>query len=173
MIVFTACDFCKVVQSIYAPSIPFNAQVSKVVLFSMRDAVIHLSWLVTHFVRSFWEENRATRLITHLSSEVGTLQAEIHRTEQILKGYGTLLERCESQHRTQNTGNAIFLVIFCVILLSLLINRFVRPRRPAVSVVADTGGSSDSDENGPIALQTQPNVKGPQRPSTFGRGKQR
>ena len=155
------------------PIYTFHAQVSKVLLVSMRDALIHLSWLVTHFVRSFWEERRAERLISHLSSEVETLQAEIHRTEQILKGYGTLLERCESQHKIQNTGNAIFLLIFCVILVSLLINRCVQPRRPVLSVAADTGGSSDSDENGPIVLQTKPNVSGPQRPSTFGRGKQR
>lgn len=139
----------------------------------MKDAAVHLVWVLTHFLRTLWTDQKQNQLVDTLSYEVSTLQAEIHRTQNILKGYGNLLERCETQHRVQWWGNTAFLLTAVLLLVCLVVVRLCRPQRVVLPVIADTGGSSDSDEPGPNCSQVRSSSLGPQRPSTFGRAKQR
>ena len=69
----------------------------------MRDAIVHLSWLLTHVARTLWGDHHTTGVVTALGEEVRVLQAELHRTHRILEGYSLIVEQgrdCHWAHRT-------------------------------------------------------------------------
>lgn len=133
---------------------------------------IHLTWLVTHFVRSFFGDCQSRQLVTSLAKEVDTLSAELHRTQRLLAGYGNLIESCEHSYRAQSRNNLIFFGGL-VILVCLLFWSWCKPKRTTPVICDSTGGSSDSDDPGPIVARPGTRSLGPVRPSAFGKGKQR
>ena len=62
----------------------------------MSESPIHIAWLVTHILRSLFERHQGSTLVEGLTIEVQTLQAELHRSQRVLAGYGELLQRCEA-----------------------------------------------------------------------------
>ena len=151
------------------PHCHFFSRTSAFVGF-MRDIVVHLVWIGTHCARTLWGDNRSTSWLASLTREVEVLQSELHRTQRVLNGYGTLLERCEKGHRFQAFGNSCFFGIL-LLLTIILFCSWCRGRRPAQPLRLTAADSSSSDEqtsyNQPVVgLQT-----GPHRPSTLGRGK--
>ena len=86
----------------------------------MRDFVVHLVWLTTHFLCSVFERDPAAGLLESLSSEVKVLQAELHRAHSLIKGYNLAFEREERASRFQIRGLELFtLIIFFLTLESL------------------------------------------------------
>ena len=140
----------------------------------MRDQLVHFIWLGTHFLRTLIDNRGADQLGSLLTEEVRVLQAELHRTQQVLEGYSLVVGRCENRIQLQNRGNQIFLLVIVVALCGLLISFCrgkVRPVQPPIFASAGTGGSSESDDSldqkpAPIAP-----LKGPARPSLLGKGK--
>ncbi len=145
----------------------------------MSEAPIHIAWLVTHILRSWFERHQGATLIEGLSVEVQTLQAELHRSQRVLAGYGELLQRCESNHRWQAWGNSVFCCILILFAVVAVHTWWVyRPRVPvtrAPTTGDSTGGSSDSEDNTTLAVAVpNPNLAGgPLRPSQLGKGKKR
>ena len=140
----------------------------------MRDQLVHFIWLGTHFVRTLIDNRGADQLGSLLTEEVRVLQAELHRTQQILEGYSLVVGRCENRLQLQFRGNQLFLLVIIVALCGLVFASLrgrVRPTQPPVIAVAGTGGSSESDDS--LDHQPAPTapLKGPARPSLLGKGK--
>lgn len=145
----------------------------------MSESPIHIAWLVTHILRSLFERHQGSTLVEGLTIEVQTLQAELHRSQRVLAGYGELLQRCEANHRWQAWGNSVFCCILVVFAAISVHTWWVyRPRAPLVRsppIGGSTGGSSDSEDNTTIAVPG-PNLTtlgGPLRPSQLGKGRKR
>ena len=136
----------------------------------MRDLLVHLSWLATHFVRTWWGDQQARALLDSLASEVEVLQAELHRTHRILSGYGTLIDRCDRQHWLVAFGNFWFFGVL-LILVVLLFATWCRRKSTRQITLGETGGSSESSDSGPTSPALTHQKQGLCRPSTFGRGK--
>lgn len=140
----------------------------------MPDHHIHLGWLVTHFLRSILETKQRQQLFDGLTAEVRTLQAEFDRTQRVIQGYGTLLDKCERHQLLQNRGNSIFLLSIIVVVAAWLYVRFWHSR--SLKGLADTGGSSDSEVSpGHLAIPSTGTAehRGLVRPSVLGKGKHR
>ena len=156
---------CCPMQSFYSQEIPASS-------FSMpiREVAIHVSWLVTHFARTLLAEQQAQSWLAGLTTEIEVLQAELHRTQRIMSGYGALLERCERGHRFQAFGNLCFTIIL-VALTALLFASWCRCRRVERPPQLTSGDSTSSDEPGPLVQTGATPQPGPRRPSTFSKGK--
>ena len=138
-------------------------------LVPMRDLLVHLAWIGTHFARTLWDDNPSQRWLASLTSEIEVLQAELHRTQRILNGYGSLLERCERGQRYQVWGNTCFFIII-LLLTATLFASWCKLRRTAPIPRLTAGDSPSSDELGSSEQPRGLQQTGPCRPSTF-RGK--
>lgn len=154
----------------------------------MREVILHLSWLITHFVRTHWESKSGEQLIVGLAEEVKVLQAELHRAHRILEGYSVISDREEQINQFRFQGNIVFLVVTLILVGALVFNCRTRRvvKKPGLSI-GDTGGSSSSDsdlgtDQNPEGKSEFPSIPeiirrgtgragGPTRPSSFGRGR--
>lgn len=149
----------------------------------MRDAIVHVCWLLTHFCRTVWEKDSTQQAIASLTQEVQVLQAELHRAHRLLEGYNTVLAREGAIFTTHTRGVVAFTIIIAILTFLLWISwRPVRPRlgvraSGSKSVTGNTGGSSSeesvADQIVPAALLDPPVTKGPLRPSSLGKGKRK
>ena len=145
----------------------------------MRDAIVHLSWLLTHVARTLWGDHHTTGVVTALGEEVRVLQAELHRTHRILEGYSLIVEQGRDCHWAHRKSVQFFTLLFVVLafLLWWTWNRKTKTLAASITArsVGDTGGSSDSDESAidqkPLqALRVVQRGGSIARPSSFGKG---
>ena len=142
----------------------------------MRDQLAHAFWILSHIARSAFEDHRDRNLGQALAAEVKVLQAELHHTQRLLAGYSEVVSTCEKRNSSQSRINDS-LIVLLVLLLGLLLwfwiqKRFVRqPVR--TTVVADTGGSSESESGTDVPKFSVPQLRsGPVRPSQLLKNRQ-
>lgn len=140
----------------------------------MREQVAHGAWILTHILRSAWEQRRDWDLATALAGEVRQLQAELHHTQQILSGYSSVLSTCERRNSSQARVNETFIAFFVLLLVAigwLWCQRKGQPKVFVRPITGDTGGSSDSDSGADPRLKHKVVASGPVRPSHLGKGR--
>ena len=138
----------------------------------MREQIIHSAWIISHLIRTALESRASEAVALTLAEEVRVLQAELHRTQQVLSGYSAIVSSLETKHKYHATGNFLFFV--CVVLLGalwLFLRRRVKPQKVIPLNLSDTGGSSDSDEPPVTELVVSRKAGGPLRPSLLGKGR--
>ena len=145
----------------------------------MRDAIVHLSWLLTHVARTLWGDHHTTGVVTALGEEVRVLQAELHRAHRILEGYNLIVEQGRDCHWVHLKSVQFFTLLFVALAVFWW---WTWDRKGKVTTatltarsVGDTGGSSDSDESTldqkPLqALRVVQRGGSIARPSSFGKG---
>lgn len=133
----------------------------------MRDHWTHAIWARSHILRSQLESRAAETLALQLAEEVQILQAELHRTQRMLAGYGALVERCESQSLAQTRGNLVFFFVLLLLTAVLLASwirttwRRLSTQRPSAQLSC-TGGSSESEPELTLDIVKRPAL-GPTR----------
>jgi uncharacterized membrane protein affecting hemolysin expression len=141
----------------------------------MREQVAHVAWLITHLIRSAWDEHRDRSLASSLASEVRLLQAELHHTQQILSGYSSVVSTCERRNSWQARVNETFIILFIFLLLALgwfWVQKRLTKRPTVLTITGDTGGPSDSDSGPEVKKVSRPtSATGPTRPSQLGKGR--
>ncbi len=143
----------------------------------MQELLVHSIWLVTHFLRSFFEARSTEALADSLSLEVRALQAELHHTQRVLSGYSTVLERCEVRGNTQVWVHTLLVLVIGILVIfwfgNLAAKQFKQPA-PRPIAFGDTGGSSDSEgpTEQPATIPVKSLTTGPIRPSQLaGKGR--
>ena len=141
----------------------------------MQEFLVHSIWLVTHFLRSFFEARSSEALADSLSLEVKALQAELHHTQRVLSGYSTVLERCEVRGNTQVWVHTLLVLVIGLLVIfwlgNLVSRQFVRPVSRPITF-GDTGDSSDSDTPAEQVAPIGVKPSGPVRPSQLaGKGR--
>ena len=142
----------------------------------MREHLVHFAWGASHLIRGALDSRGAETLALQLAEEVRVLQAELDRTQRVISGYGSVLERCEKKQGYQTWGNQILLCLICVLVI-LLVLTWYKPfqrQKPAQQLAltqssGGTRGSSDSDsQDQPPPIMIKKAGTGPLRPSQLG-----
>ena len=137
---------------------------------------MHLGWVLSHFLRSAWQDHRQLELGHRLAEEVAVLQAEVHRAHRLIAGYSELVERCEGHQDLRAKGNFWFFLILLILTLLLAFSWLTKSRkdRPQILDQTDTGGGSSDSDTPPTSVIKfrKTGSVGPTRPSHFvGKGK--
>ena len=138
----------------------------------MREFVVHFAWILTHVVRTFTTGDPSLKLYSELLEEVRVLQAELHRAQQLLEGYNTILKRANSSDKLYVRSSQIFTVILTVLTLILWWSWYKPSRlqgRTPASVVFDSESSESEPEKRLVRRAAKP--PGPLRPSALGKGR--
>ena len=111
----------------------------------MGEQIVHSIWTISHLVRSFLESRPSENLTFQLAEEVRTLQAELHRTQQILSGDSAIVSSLESQQKHQTAGDLSFFLVLVILVLFWLWLKCRSPARQSERLsLTDAEGSSES-----------------------------
>ena len=145
---------------------------------SMREGLVHLVWISTHFIRTFVGKDSSLALYSDLAAEVKILQSELHRAHRLIEGYNLILARDDSGLRTQLLATQVFTVVIVALTAILWYLWFYKKpvtstSAPVLALGNTNSSSSDSDQPQPGPLPLEAKVSGPFRPSSLGRVKRR